>query len=256
MMQEMKEMKVDKLIVKIYETRQQMGEQGAYEVSKKLKTLLAKQSFVNIIFAAAPSQNEFLAALSQQKGIDWERVNAFHMDEYIGLDNNDPERFGNFLRERIFAQVPFHEVHYLDGNANDIEAECRRYTDLLRRYPADIVCMGIGENAHVAFNDPNVADFNDPQMVKVVELEEASRQQQVHDDCFEKIDEVPNAAITLTVPSLMRAPYIFCFVPGSNKARAVYHTLNGKITENYPSTILRKHLHAILYLDKYSSEKL
>jgi glucosamine-6-phosphate deaminase len=256
MMQEIKAISIDKLSVKIYETRLQMGEEGADDVSEKIKELLTKQDFVNIIFAAAPSQNEFLAALSREKGIDWTRINAFHMDEYIGLDKNNPERFGNFLKERIFGKVPFHEVHYLDGSANDPKAECQRYTDLLNRYPADIVCMGIGENAHVAFNDPHVADFNDPLMVKVVELDEDSRQQQVHDDCFEKIDDVPTSAITLTVPSLMRAPFVYCFVPGSNKALAVYHTLHDKITEDYPSTILRKHPHAILYLDKNSAEKL
>ncbi len=257
MVKEVKEMSVNNLKVKIYETKLLLGEDGAYDVSERIKELLIKKNFVNIIFAAAPSQNEFLAALSRRKGIDWGRVNAFHMDEYIGLEKDDPERFGNFLRERIFGRVPLHEVYYLGENANDLQAECLRYTDLLNRHPVDIVCMGIGENAHIAFNDPRVADFNDPAMVKIVELDEDSRQQQVHDNCFSTIDEVPTSAITLTVPALTRAGFIFCFVPGCYKAGAVYRTLhNDEINEDYPSTILRKHPRAILYLDKDSAARL
>lgn len=249
-------MTVDKLKVKIYETRLLMGAAAAYDVSEKIKELLSKQNFVNIIFAAAPSQNEFLSSLSQQKEVDWNRVNAFHMDEYVGLDKNDPKCFGNFLKERIFDQVPFHEVHYLDGSTDDPNTECQRYTDLLRQYSTDIVCMGIGENAHLAFNDPHVADFNDPLMVKVVNLAEASRQQQVNDNCFTQIDDVPTSAITLTIPALLQADYIYCIVPGSNKAQAVYHTLFCEVIESYPSTVLRKHRNATLYLDKNSSGKL
>ncbi len=257
MVKEVKEMNVNNLKVKIYETRLLMGEDGAHDVSERIKELLLKQSFVNIIFAAAPSQNEFLTALSGLKGIEWGRVNAFHMDEYIGLKKDDPERFGNFLKERIFGRVPLHKVYYIGGNTDDPQAECLRYTDLLNRHPVDIVCMGIGENAHIAFNDPHEADFNDAAMVKIVELDEDSRQQQVHDECFSTIADVPTSAITLTVPALTRAGFIFCFVPGSNKAQAVYHTLHSdEIKEDYPATILRKHPHAILYLDKYSAGRL
>ncbi|HTI90197.1 MAG TPA: glucosamine-6-phosphate deaminase [Puia sp.] len=246
---------VDKLEVKIYESRLLMGTSAAYDVSGKVMELLAKQDFVNIVFAAAPSQNEFLAAFSQSK-LDWRRINAFHMDEYIGLKKSDPERFGNFLKERIFDRVPFHEVHYLDGNTGDPAKECRDYADLLRRYPTDIVCLGIGENAHLAFNDPHVANFNDPSMVKVVDLAEASRQQQVNDGCFARLEDVPGSALTLTIPALFRAKAVFCIVPGSNKAEAVYHTLHSEITEVYPSTALREHDHAVLYLDKKSAEKI
>jgi len=256
MIQKITEMTVDKLRVKIFETRLLMGNGAAYDVSEKIKELLAKQDFVNIIFAAAPSQNEFLSSLSQQKELAWNRVNAFHMDEYLGLDKNDPECFGNFLKERIFDKIPFHEVHYLDGSTGNPDSECQRYTDLLRQYSTDIVCMGIGENAHLAFNDPHVADFNDPLMVKVVNLAEASRQQQVNDECFTQVEDVPKSAITLTVPALLKADSIYCIVPGSNKALAVYHTLYSEVEESYPSTVLRKHNNATLYLDKYSSAKL
>jgi glucosamine-6-phosphate deaminase len=233
-----------------------MGADAAEDVAQKIKELLDKQENINMIFAAAPSQNEFLAALAEKKEVEWKRIKAFHMDVYVGLDKDHPERFGNFLKERIFDQVPFQQVYYLNGNINGSYEECWRYTKLLRRFPADIVCMGIGENTHLAFNDPHVADFNDPFMVKVVNLDETSRLQQVHDGCFENIKEVPVSAITLTVPALLQADHIYCIVPGMNKANAVYHTLKDEVSERYPSTSLRKHPDAILYLDKESASKL
>ena len=254
-MSQVKELKADKLNVKIYETRLQMGASAAHAVADRIEELLLKQDFVNMIFAAAPSQNEFLSSLCNQP-VQWNRVNAFHMDEYVGLDENAPQRFGLFLEERIFDKVPFHEVHYLNGNNEDIDAECERYSQLLQQHPADIVCMGIGENAHVAFNDPHDADFNDPLMVKLVTLDEASRRQQVHDECFARLEDVPESAITLTVPSLLHAKSIFCIVPGNNKAQAVYHSINSKVSETFPSTALREHSNAILYLDKDSATRL
>lgn len=249
------EIKVDQLKVKTFANRQLMGEAAAHDVIQKIRELLSKQKEVNMIFAAAPSQNEFLEMLSQSK-LTWSRVNAFHMDEYVGLHKTHPERFGNFLKKRIFDKVPFAQVHYLNGNMEGPHRECQRYAELLLRFPPDIVCMGIGENTHVAFNDPHVADFEDPLMVKVVELDEVSRRQQVHDGCFAKIEEVPTSAITLTVPTLIRAKYIYCMVPGLNKAEAIYHTLKKERSERYPSTALRNHPHAILYLDKESASEI
>ena len=255
-MSEVQELTANKLKVKIYETRLQMGASAAYDVSEKIKQLLLHQNFVNMVFAAAPSQDEFLSYLALEKDLDWSRVNAFHMDEYIGLDKNASQNFGQFLKERIFDKVSFHEVHYLNGNAADPLEECQRYADLLQDRSIDIVCMGIGENAHIAFNDPHVADFNDPLLVKVVELDIASRMQQVHDKCFSHIDEVPYSAITLTVPVLLQADSIYCIVPGSSKAQAVYHTLHSEVEESYPSTILTRHPNAVLYLDRDSAAKL
>lgn len=255
-MGEVQELTVNKLKVKIYETRSEMGSAAALEVAEKIKELLWEQENVNIIFAAAPSQNEFLNSLSQERGIDWNRVNAFHMDEYVGLDEGAPQRFGQFLKAGIFDKVSFHKVYYIDGSASDPEVECKRYADLLKQFPADMVCMGIGENTHIAFNDPHVADFNDQLLVKEVTLDEVSRQQQVHDACFAHLAEVPKSALTLTVPALLQASHIFCMVPGNNKAQAVYHTLNNEVKANYPSTILRNHPHATLYLDQDSAAKL
>src|SRR5690606_21880769 len=163
-----------------------------------------------------------------------------------------PQRFGRFLNERLFAKVPFSSVNYLKGDALDIATECKRYEELLEQHPTDIVCMGIGENCHIAFNDPHVANFDDQAWVKVVDLDLACRQQQVNDGCFAELSQVPTHALTLTVPALMAAPSVFCIVPGQNKAMAVKHTLNDEISPVYPSTILRRHSSAILFLDRES----
>jgi glucosamine-6-phosphate deaminase len=251
-----READADYLKIRIYEDRLMMGADAARMIGKRIKDLLHKQDYVNMIFGAAPSQNETLSALITKKDIDWNRVNAFHMDEYVGLRKDAPQRFGNFLKERLFNHVPFHAVHYLDGNADDLLLESKRYSNLLRNYPADIVCMGIGENTHIAFNDPHVALFNDPCLVKPVHLDQKCRLQQVNDGCFDLIEKVPIQAITLTVPALFNAKYLYCMVPGKTKAKAVYYTLNSEIKEQYPSTILRKHKNAILYLDKDSSHLL
>ena len=246
----------DKLKVRVYETRLEMGAEAAKDVAGKIKELLSRQQVVNIIFAAAPSQNEFLSSLAAAKEIEWNRVNAFHMDEYVGLDENAPQRFAHFLAENIFDKVALKEVFYINGNAEDLQGECLRYSSLLNQYPVHIVCMGIGENTHIAFNDPHTADFNDPHLVKVVTLDEVSRQQQVHDGCFAALQDVPSSAITLTVPALLRANSIYCIVPGSHKAEAVFHTIKSEVTERYPSTSLKRHGDATLYLDKDSAAKL
>ncbi|MGK6351730.1 glucosamine-6-phosphate deaminase [Parapedobacter sp. DT-150] len=237
-------------------TRKSMGEAAAAAVVSRITALFEQQDIINMVFAAAPSQNEFLEALTQAVGVDWSRINAFHMDEYIGLPEKAPQRFGNFLQERIFSKLPFRAVHYLDGNNPDPQKECLRYAGLLEQYPTDIVCMGIGENCHIAFNDPHVADFNDPDRVKVVDLDHECRQQQVNDGCFNAIGDVPNDALTLTIPALFNATYIFCMVPGVNKAKAIWHTLNADIADVYPSTILRSHANAVLFIDKDSSSQL
>jgi len=249
-----KSFKKDNLAVKVYSTREELGRAAALETGKKIMELQKNQQMINIIFAAAPSQNEFLENLVSQEGIEWECINAFHMDEYIGLPATAPQGFGNFLKERIFDLRPFHSVNYLNGQCESKEAECNRYGQLLAANPVDIVCMGIGENAHIAFNDPHIADFNDKAQVKVVELDELCRQQQVNDGCFTSIGQVPTHALTVTIPVLLKARYIFCMVPGSNKAQAIANTIEQEISQRYPSTILRNHQSAILYIDKQSAE--
>ncbi|WP_138481120.1 glucosamine-6-phosphate deaminase [Dyadobacter bucti] len=249
-------MKAGNLEIKIFDTRQEMGENAAAAIADKIRELQKSQEFVNIIFASAPSQNEFLASLLTEKGIVWQKINAFHMDEYIGLPGDAPQAFGNFLKVKLFDKVPLNSVWYLDGNATDIEEECKRYAALLEEYPTDIVCLGIGENGHLAFNDPHVAFFDDPLIVKQVELDNACRQQQVNDGCFATFADVPERALTLTIPVLFKAKYAFCIVPGEKKADAIYHTVEEDIKEEFPSTILRNHPNAILFIDKASSGRL
>lgn len=249
-------LKKDKLTVKIYSSRDELGQASACEAGNMIKKLLESQENINVIFAAAPSQNEFLENLINQDGIEWNRINAFHMDEYIGLPQTAPQGFGNFLKERIFSKRPFRSVNYLNGQCESKDEECTRYAQLLAASPVDIVCMGIGENGHIAFNDPHVADFNDKALVKVVELDTQCRQQQVNDGCFESIDQVPTHALTLTIPALLKARFIYCMVPGTTKAQAVANTVEQEVSERYPSTILRSHSAAIMYLDQESSSKL
>lgn len=247
--------KIDLLSVRTFKTRQIMGIVAATQTAERIRNLLKSNDSISIIFAAAPSQSEFLDALSVQQDIDWGKITAFHMDEYVGLPADAPQGFGNFLRRSIFSKVPFKAVYYLNGNAPDLELECKRYGDLLDEYQPEIVCMGIGENTHIAFNDPHVADLNDPQRVKVVDLDLQCRQQQVNDGCFDSIGEVPTHALTLTVPTLLRPGSVFCIVPGKNKSQAVFHTLTQAISAKYPSTALRNHPNAILFLDKDSAAK-
>lgn len=247
-----REFTTDKLKVQVLEDRNLLGIRAAEAVYQQIKVLLGTEAYLNIIFAAAPSQNEFLSALIE-KDIDWSRINAFHMDEYIGLAQDAPQGFGNFLKAGIFGHVGFRSVNYIRGNAADTKAECERYEKLLLQFPPHIVCMGIGENTHIAFNDPHVADFNDTRLIKVVDLDQNCRQQQVNDGCFAKIDQVPEYALTLTIPALFSGKYIFCMVPGEKKAKAVHHTLSQEVTAQYPSTILRRHENAVMFTDKQSS---
>jgi glucosamine-6-phosphate deaminase len=232
-----------------------MGAAAAQTTAALINQLLENQPEVNMIFAAAPSQNEFLEALTRG-AVPWSRINAFHMDEYIGLHKDSPDTFAHYLREHLFNHAPFKTTHFLDGAASNPKAEVDRYAALLARSPADIVCMGIGENNHIAFNDPNVADFKDPDMVKIVTLDEACRRQQVNDGCFPSLQTVPRQALTLTIPALLRARYIICVVPGERKAKAVYHTMNSPVSEKYPSTILTKHADVQLFVDADSGRLL
>lgn len=248
--------KKDKLTVNVYDSRSEMGKAAAKDIKDRIVDLLKNKNEINMIFAAAPSQNEVLAALAEDKEIEWGRINAYHMDEYIGLPAKAPQAFGNFLRDHLFGLVPFKSVNYIDITATDPEKESERYGKLLSDNPTDIVVMGIGENGHIAFNDPPVADFCDKFKVKPVKLDEVCRNQQVNDGCFEKLSDVPTHALTLTVPTLVSAPYLFCIVPAKTKAWAVKETLNGTVDEHCPATVLRTHESAVLYLDPDSASML
>lgn len=251
-----KQGKIDNLEYRVYDSRYNMGYAASKDVAFTIKKLLNEKDEISIIFAAAPSQNELLQCLVADKTIDFRRVNAFHMDEYVGLNSNAPQAFGQFLRDRLFDKVPFKSVNIINGTADNIESECERYAALLGEAKPDIVCMGIGENGHIAFNDPHVAYFNDKKAVKVVSLDEVCRNQQVNDGCFEDISLVPTHALTLTIPTLIFPDYVFCVVPAPTKANAVYTLINGKIGEYCPCTILRNHKNAILYTDQDSASRI
>lgn len=248
-------MKVDNLTVKKFETRAEMGAVAAADITAAINALLAKKTEINMIFAAAPSQNDVLQSLVESN-VDWSRVNAFHMDEYIGLPRTAPQGFGNFLVDHIFGKVPFKSVNLINCAAEDAQAECDRYEAMLKANPVDIIILGIGENGHIAFNDPWVANFNDDRLVKIVELDDVCRQQQVNDGCFATIGDVPKTAMTLTCPVFIHAPQLFCIVPAITKAKAVKRTLEGAINEECPATVLRNHPDAVLYLDAASASLL
>ena len=227
------------------------GRIAAYDVAADLRARLSQQRSVRIIFAAAPSQTGMLAELIRQPGIDWSRVTAFHMDEYLGLPAEAPQRFAVWLDRHLFDHLPFAAVHRIRPEADPI-ATAKAYAALLAKAPIDIVCCGIGSNGHLAFNDPP-ANFADPESVRLVTLDEQCRKQQVDDNCFARIEDVPTQALTLTVPCLLSAKRIFCCVPGALKTRAVTAALLGPLTEACPASVLRTHTSCTIYLDFLSA---
>lgn len=245
--------KIDKLRVEVYEDRALMGQAAAFTVSREIRSVIDRKGQLNIVFASAPSQEEFLAELSKMEDISWSKVTAFHLDEYVGLPDDAPQNFGYFLRQRLFDKVQPGAVQYINGNADDLERECHRYSELLKGHPLDVACIGIGENVHIAFNDPPFADFNDPKLIKIVQPDQMSRMQQVHDGCFEGLDKVPTTALTMTIPAILSAAAIFCIVPAKSKAIAVRNTLEGPITTDCPASVLRRHEKAVLYLERDSA---
>ncbi|MCL2622504.1 MAG: glucosamine-6-phosphate deaminase [Planctomycetaceae bacterium] len=239
--------RIDKLNVQAYQTREQMGRAAGLAAAEAIAKAIARQGTARVIFAAAPSQKEMLATLTADTSVDWSKVTAFHMDEYVGLPEDAPQRFARYLHERVFDRLPIAAVHLL--GLQPPESDCDSYAKLLAEKPIDIVCLGIGENGHIAFNDPPVADFNDPQLVKIVTLDMPCRRQQVNDGCFPNIDAVPKTAVTLTIPALMQAATLICTVPGPTKRKAVCATLNDAVSTLCPATILRTHDDCTLFLD-------
>lgn len=238
--------------VRAFATREAMGAAAAAEAADHLRDVLRNQQQARVIFASAPSQAEMLAALAKAPGVDWSRVTAFHMDEYIGLPLDHPAAFGGWLKRHLLDLVPIGASHLMDPGG-DPEAASLRYAGLLAEARVDMVLLGIGLNGHIAFNDPPVADFSDPLDVKVVTLDEDCRRQQVEEECFAEIGLVPRQAMTLTVPRLLAAERLFAVVPGVLKREAVRRTLEGPIETACPASILRTHANCTLYIDKDSN---
>lgn len=252
----LKSLTADFLTVEIHASRAAMGAAGALRAAAVLREALARQGQARIIVASAPSQNELIAGLAVAPDVDWSRVTVFHMDEYVGLPAGHGATFRAYQEAHLLPQVKPAAFHGIRGESDDVAAECARYTALVREAPIDLVCMGIGENGHIAFNDPPVADFADTAWIKPVALDDACRQQQVHDGCFPDLASVPQLALTLTCPALMSGKAIVCVVPGPRKAAAVRAAVRDAVTTACPATILRRHRDAVLYLDRDSASSL
>lgn len=248
------EIKVDDLLVSIYSTNEDLGQAAAEEAYAIISGAIIQRGSANIILATGNSQLTFLGALRRMDGLDWSKVNVFHMDEYLGIDPQHPASFPNFLRRHFLDYVKPGAFYPINGRAPDVEAECREYERLLRSHPADLCVLGYGENGHLAFNDPPFADFNDPVWVKVVRLDERSRRQQVSEGHFTGLEQVPTHAITLTIPALLAAKRVLAVVPEARKAWAVARALCGPISEDCPGSILRRASHAHLFLDQDSAK--
>lgn len=226
-----------------------MGQAAAEWAAEALRQAIAVRGAARVVFASAPSQDEFLDALARAPDLDWQHVTAFHLDEYVGLPGDAPQAFGQYLRDRLFRRIAPAATHFLDGNARDLSAEARRYATLLAEAPLDLACTGIGENGHLAFNEPGMARFDDPELVRVVELDERSRRQQVNDGCFADLEQVPRQALTMTVPAILSARAVVCVVPGPTKREALRCLVKGPVSPQLPASALRRHRRAVLFAD-------
>jgi glucosamine-6-phosphate deaminase len=244
----------DKLRVEIFGTKEEMGREAALFVSEKLNKAIKERGSASLILGTGASQYPLLDVLLKEE-IDWTKISLFHLDEYIGLSDQHPASFRKFLRERVAKKVNPQNVYYLNGDAEDITSEIKRYGKLLQDHPVDVACIGIGENGHIAFNDPAVADFRDPEYLKVVEMDRACRMQQVGEGWFPTIDDVPATAVTLTIRAIMDAKALCCSVPDERKSTAVYNALSGEISTACPASILRNHDNAVLFLDRFAAKK-
>lgn len=246
----------DQLQVSVFATNAALGAAAAEEASSVLKAAVAERGEANVILATGNSQLSFLNAIRAMADVPWQNINVFHMDEYVNLPAGHSASFPLFLRRHLLDEVKPKAFYPVPGDAADLEAGCEAYKELLRGHPADLCVMGIGENGHIAFNDPPWADFNDPHWVKVVELDQRSRQQQVGEGHFGGLAEVPTHAITVTIPALLAAKRLLVLVPETRKAEAVGKSLFGPVTPDVPASILRQTAHAHLYLDGDSASLL
>lgn len=248
--QPIKRAQYDRLNVEVYETSVDLGKAAALRTESLLTE--NENETGRLLFSTGASQFDFMAALKERQ-IDWSKIEGFHLDEYLGMEKTHSASFRLWLETRIEQPFKPKVFHYIEGDAADPEAEMKRYDALLRQSPIDIGFIGIGENGHVAFNDPPVADFNDPHWVKIVELDEACKKQQMGEGWFPTINDVPTHAITLTIPAIMGCSTILSIVPDARKAEAVKNALTGPINESCPASILRRHENATLFLDKDSA---
>ena len=247
--------KVKDLSVRIAHSDNELSNDVAMLVQDYLQSLLEQQATVSIILATGNSQLKFLDAIAKRgrssiasgNKLDWSRIILFHLDEYLGIAADHPGSFRYYLRSKVEQRVRPRAFNYIEGDALQPLVECSRYSNLLQQQAIDLCMLGIGDNGHLAFNEPSVADFNDPQAVKLVRLETQTRQQQVNGGYFANLSDVPSYAYTLTIPTICAAKKIFCLAGGSHKAKVVKQTLTGAIAPSFPATILRTLPQATLF---------
>ena len=247
---------VDHAVVEIYPSKAEAGKAAALRASAILKSAMAKEGHARLIMATGNSQEDLVAALVQVQDLDWSRLEVFHMDEYAGLPETDRGCLKRWMNTHFIEVVHPGKVNYLDGNAADLARECRRYEQALLAAPIDLCMLGIGENGHIAFNDPHVADFKDPLNIKQVGLDERCRRQQAGEGHFPDFASVPSEAVTLTCPMLMSSQNLICCVPEMRKAEAVKNALEGPVSTECPGSVVRTHPCAGIYLDAESASLL
>ncbi|QSJ16139.1 glucosamine-6-phosphate deaminase [Nostoc sp. UHCC 0702] len=244
---------VDHLKVQIYNSEAEMAQDVAEIARKYLQDVLERQDTAAVLLATGNSQLKFLDALIALGDVDWSRIILFHLDEYLGITADHAASFRRYMRERVEKRVFPQQFHYIEGDALQPLAECDRYTKLLQAQSIDLCCLGVGENGHLAFNDPAVANFQDPYSVKLVKLDAINRQQQVNTGHFPNLNSVPQYAFTVTLPLICSAKKILCLAPEKRKAQVVKEILQGSITTKYPASILRQQSQATLFLDVNSA---
>ncbi len=241
---------VEKLKIEVYPSAEAAGAAAANASAEALKELAASGKNVGVIFATGASQIQTLKALTAMSGLPWSQVNGFHMDDYVGLPLNHPASFRTYLEQKLVDKVAMRSFAYIDGLAPNPERTCRAYAEKLRAANPQLCLLGIGENGHLAFNDPGEADFNDPLDVKIVHLDEPCRRQQAAEGWFKTVDEVPKTAITLSMPALFRVPKLILSVGGPRKANIIRRTFDDPVTTACPATILRTHQDATIFMDR------
>jgi len=242
--------------VGIYSSTSQMGKAAASDAARLMREAISLQGHVRIIVATGNSQLDLIKALTTGETVDWQSVEVFHMDEYVGMPSSHPASFARWIKNHVSDVVHPGKVHYLSGDSTDIEESSKRYGESLSSAPVDVCFLGIGENGHIAFNDPANANFNDPLKIKRVILDQKCRAQQVGEGHFPNLEAVPREALTLTCPALMSARDLICCVPERRKAEAVRNALEGPLSERCPGSLVVTHPHARIYLDAESASQL
>ncbi len=250
--QPLRTLTVDQMPVHVFASNEALGARAAEDLAQILVQAIAARGSASAILATGNSQLSFMQALRALPGIEWEKIVVFHMDEYLGMTDQHPASFPKYIREKLTDHVQPKAFYPIRGDADDVEGELARYTALLEQYPADACVLGIGENGHLAFNDPP-ADFETSETIHVVDLDKKCRLQQVGEGHFATLDDVPTQALSLTVPALLKPPHVLAVVPEQRKAEAVRAALRGPVTPNCPASILRTKPHVTLYLDRESA---